>query len=155
MAFILLFAFMCFDLSLNNHLMTLSLYDNFRSILGKEWHRFVKWVRQMALKSASREVFKSPYIFIFTLQYHVTRTPIHQYATAAQVIFMQVYKRQLLQYRTPRVLVIKTCSITAVQKKSNLFELKNTHYVGANDTLTHLALVPHICVSELGQHWCR
>ena len=46
-------------------------------------------------------------------------------------------------------------SILHARMSHNAMELKRNKIVEIYDFLTHLSLVPHICVNEPGQHWFR
>ena len=72
---------------------------------------------------------------------------LHYNATNLQFIVMIISQKILML-----MLNITACT--------NFYSLLNIDYCGISvapedHVLTHLPLVPHICVSELGQHWFR
>ena len=119
----------------NNHLTTLRTCDDFRSIWGKGWHKFVIWVWKVALKSslistASQGIFKSSYRFMS--HHYVTRAHIQWYATAAQLIFTQVYKWQLVQHRPCSNVVNPNPIFNCRAKIKTCLNKRNTYRIGSN-----------------------
>ena len=118
----------------NNHLTTLRTCDDFRSIWGKGWHKFVIWVWKVALKSslistASQGIFKSSYRFMS--HHYVTRAHIQWYATAAQLIFTQVYKWQLVQHRPCSNVVNPNPIFNCRAKIKTCLNKRNTYHIGS------------------------
>ena len=91
--------------------------------------------KKMALKflTASHGIFKSSYIFMSS--HYVTRAPIHRYANAAQLIFTQVYKWQLVQHRPCSSVVNQNLIFNCRAKIKTSLNKRNIYRIGTNDIL--------------------